>query len=99
LRLCAAILVPALVSALATVAPLHGHAATQSSTQIIVSATVVAGCSINTAALRARPEAALSAGRIICACTQPASAIAAPPRTLRLIRDTQTGLSMLTIVF
>lgn len=88
-----------LLPVIATVAPLPGHAASQSSSQIMVSANVLAGCSINTASLRARPEAALAAGHTICARTQPASAIAAPPPTMRITRDAQTGLSMLTIAF
>ena len=88
-----------LVPVIATVAPLRSHAASQSSAQITVGATVLAGCSINIAALRARPEAALAAGRTICARTQPTSATVAPSPTMRMTRDAQTGLSMLIIVF
>lgn len=95
MRLFVAVLFPVV----ATIVPMRSHAATQRSAQIAVSATVVAGCSINTAKLRARPEAALGAGHIICARSQPASAIAAPPPTMRITRDAQTGLSMLTIAF
>jgi len=74
------------------------HAAT-ASYRFVVSATVLASCSIDVTALLAHAQAAVGAASDVCARAAAPAGIPAPKPTVTLVNDTVAGISRLTIEF